>query len=180
MWELPKYFKNNFSDVSLGFLKFVFSQSEKKLNELVKAGEDITKKAHTILGISVTIFTLSLGGLFGFELKDPFIQVFLISISSIAFVSIALLIKPLLSYGAHLLGSDPSDLFKEELIANFTTDLSKEKNLYMNESVNYQGRINYNRKMNLERTKYVDLSMYLLVGSPFIGGLLSLFVSRCL
>ena len=178
MWKLPDYFISNFNEVKLDYLKFVFEQAEKKLVELVRAGEDITKKAYTILGIAVTVFTLSIGGIFGFKFDEPLVVTALIILSSMAFISIVLLVHPILSYATYIIGSDPSSLFKEELVDNFTNDEDRIKNLFLNESVEYQKRIDYNRKINRQRTRYVDFSMSVLVISPFISGLICWLVSN--
>jgi len=172
MWKIPDYFIENFNELNLDYLKFVFEQSEKKLIELIKTGEYITKKAHSILVVSVTVFTLCLGSFFTLHFEETFINVALITISTLSFISVVLLIKPLISYDTFVTGSDPSSLFKEKLLTNFSSDVNRIKNLYLNESVEYQTRIDFNRAINRKRTRYVDWSMFILLGSPFTGWLL--------
>jgi hypothetical protein len=172
MWTIPDYFISNFNELSIDYLKFVFEQSEKKLIELVKAGEDLTKKAHSILAIAITVFTLSLGSFFTLHLEDSFIKVALITISALSFISVALLIKPLISYSTYVTGSDPSSLLLEKNLTNFSNDLFRIKNMYLNETVEYQKRIDYNRKINIERANFVDRAMFTLMLSPFFAWLL--------
>ncbi len=167
--ELPKYFTDNFNSISLDYLKFTFVQSEKFLIELVRTGENITKKAHAILAIAVTILTITLGAVFGFKVEGQEIIIATIVLSAFSLIAIILLVKPLWSYNTYVIGTPPKSLLQEEFVSKFSDESNILKNLYLNEILDYQSRITFNECINRQRTKYVDISMFLLVGSPLLS-----------
>ena len=171
MWTLPEYLNLKFNEIKLDYLKFSFEQAEKFLNELVRTGDNISKKAHAVLVIAISIFTLSLSAWSSSVIKSPELIVAAICLSSISFVVVVILIHPIWSYKTYVSGSDPSSLLKQELVESFSDQDNVLKNLILTELVNYQYRIDHNDKINMHRIKYVDRAMFLLVAAPILSWL---------
>jgi hypothetical protein len=170
--DTPEFIKENFNTLSVDYFKFIFEQSEKFLNRLVTVGENITKKAHAILIIAVSVFTLSVGCVF--TMDDQKIVFCSVVLAILSVGAILLLLKPLISYTFSVQGSMPKKLLDKDFVESFSTDENIIKNLILNEIIDYQTRIDDNAVTNRNRIQYVDYSMFLLVSAPFISWIASL------
>jgi hypothetical protein len=160
-WMLPEYIYDNYPKVSTEYLRMVFDQAEKFLNETVRSGEGTTEKAHKILAISLTILTGSFVYLVGGDDLTSSIALAAMLSIPICLVSISHLIIPLRGYETYVIGSSTAKLLIQKCIEGFPTAEDQTKNLLLSECVNYQERIEYNEKLNRRRSKLVDLSLYI-------------------
>lgn len=166
-WDIPKFIYDNWKDVSFDFISIAFQQAEKLLNETVKSGEGITQKALKVLGFAVSILTIALGYAVS---NNPNTILFIAAILTIilCIISIIFLIKPIWTYQTYVSGSRPSmTLNKEEMITGFKEETGRNKNMLLNECAEYEKRIRYNLKLNMNRSDNVDYAMILLVFVPF-------------
>jgi len=170
----PQYLNDNFNSLSLEYFKFIFDQSEKFLSRLVTVSENITKKAHAILVISVSLLTLSLSGVF--TLKDSQLIASSVLLCVMSLLVILLLLKPLVSYSLSVPGTPPNKLIDKDFIVNFSSQENIVKNLFLTEILDYQDRIDSNAKQNKQRIHYVDAAMLLLVAAPFISWLFGIIL----
>jgi hypothetical protein len=167
------FFIENWSKVSLPFVKTAMEQSEKLLAESIKAGEGISEKAHKILAIDIAIITACLIYVFS-DKTQPIFVFSACNGMALCFISILYLIKPIKTYDIYPCGSPPKLMLIEKFINGFSSPDSQVKNLLFNECIEYQKRITFNLEKNIKRTRAVDLAMFILLALPltlFLGWL---------
>ncbi|MEP0986761.1 hypothetical protein [Ekhidna sp.] len=161
-WEVPSYLKENWKDVSPELVKEVFSQAEKMLIELVKAGESVTVKAFKVLQLSVLVMTVSLGYVLTENTECVLLLAAKIS-SGLSFASIIVLAIPIWAYSTYVIGSSPSKMLND---SNLLKASDQVKTLLFSELYSYEKRINYNLTKNVKRTILVNVAMILLILVP--------------
>lgn len=185
-WELPEYFKDNFENIGLDFFKLVFEQSEHILTDKLQTGENITQRAFVTVGIASSTLALSCGFLAGNAVITDYFKIALILESALCFITLILLVNPILSRVVGPLGSSPKNLLHPEYISSFpTADLDKRnelviKNLYLSLCQTNQSRITFNEAQNLRRVKKVDKALILLSSSPLLSLIIALIACNAL
>lgn len=163
------------SDTStLDQLKFIFSQSEKRLEDSHKTFDATTNKTITLITLTVAIFSTlttyfflqnDINGVF----NEKLFTVLLLSLYS--FFILLLLIRNILPYSYQPSGTKPNEL----LNINFYSYLGENKDdvilkdMYYSELVNYDFRITHNFSINEPRLERIRVSIQLLAIFPFIG-----------
>ena len=167
-YPLPDFIGDRWDEINVGYLSLVFAQAEKRLAETTKTADTITTRAYALLGISVTITTLTLGYLVSHSIADQSDQIFIISCALILMILPAVfwkLLRCILPYQIDVSGSEPKLLFDENFIDGFPEE-EQAKNLYLNECKSYQERINHNQHVNRIRMTLFSESLKLIALTP--------------
>ncbi|MCV9387325.1 hypothetical protein [Reichenbachiella ulvae] len=170
-WRFEKFVEENYKNLDIEFLKFSFDQAEKLLIELDRVSEQITDKAHKILGIAITILIICFGYIFSNESEEILTLAAKMSIL-LSLFSLILLIRPLWSYETHVIGSSPSKIMGVESLLKSKPE-NQLKNLLYSECQQYQTRITFVSASNNKRHKNVNWAMIFLLLIP-----LTLIASR--
>ena len=168
----------NWHDVEIDELKFVFYQAEKQFDDILKSFEGTTSKSTSLItllsGLVVTqaayvFMNLDIKGIFDPKLCTAFVS----CIYSI--ILLRYIMNNILPTKVYSIGSDPKDLFTQKF---FNESLGKEKlkYLYANEIENYSKRINYNNALNSTRLFRFRRSIILLVSQPLFFLLFYFFI----
>lgn len=148
----------NFENVSIDDVKFLFSQAEKKLDDTIKVSEAITSRSYTIITLLAGILTATTGillkGLIENKIKS-YQSILTITALIYLITCLLFLIWNISATKYWTLGSEPQHLCKNIF---FTNEIQKELRtiyLYINEIEFYQERIEINLEKN--RTRLVVL-----------------------
>lgn len=166
-WKLPEYFYDNFDEIGLDYFKTILDQSEKILSDKIQTGEAIRKRAFTIIGVTASVLTLSLG--FFVTNRGGFFEIAALFEAIFCLVAMLILIWPMLSYVNYPLGSSPKELLREEWLENFSDEAAVMKNLLLNLILTNEVRITYNERLNSLRAKFVDVALLVLGFSPVLS-----------
>lgn len=152
---------------SENYLKFVFSQAEKRLEDSCKSYEYTTTKTVVVLSVSVGLLSASLAYLF---LNIDFNGIFCPRLATVVFLSLYIFFTTIIlalnifSFEYHPNGSYPEDLYVEN-------QNGIEENLFFRkvlheEITSYNDRINFNYDKNKARVKRLDFVVGALVFMP--------------
>jgi len=165
---------------SENYLKFVFSQAEKRLEDSCKSYEYTTTKTVVVLSVSVGLLSASLAYLFS---NIDFNGVFCPKLATVVFLSLyvfsLILISALniFSFKYQPTGSYPEDLYIEH--PNGMEENVFYKKVLHEEITSYNDRINFNYDKNKARVKRLDFVIIALVIMPIF--LIAFYsISTCL
>jgi hypothetical protein len=152
---------------SIEYLKFVFYQAEKKLEDSNKSYEYTTSKTVTILSVTITIVTaLSSYSFINLDIHGVFSPKLAAAIFTNAYVFLILLslIRNVKSFEYHPLGSSPDKLYVEK--PNNATQEHFFSDILDSEIRNYNRRISENYELNKKRVSRLDSAICFLVFMP--------------
>lgn len=149
------------------YLKFVFTQAEKRLEDSCKSYEYTTTKTVVVLSVSVGLLSASLAYLFS---NIDFNGIFCPKLATVVFLSLyifSLIITSsfnIFSFKYQPSGSYPEDLYIEH--PNGMEERVFYKKVLHEEITSYNDRINYNYDKNKARVKRLDFVIGALVVMP--------------
>lgn len=143
---------------------FVLAQAEKKLTATIDTMNSIQSRGRFQLSIGIAI-TTSLIGWYVSSSKAEFVNV-VIFVGIQSLVSVLLASWGIYRYRISALGSSPEDLLDKDFYSPFKNSDDAEKNLILNECLDYADRIERNYTINRRRLKLVTLSFILLATLP--------------
>lgn len=149
----------NWEKISEQTANFFYSESEKRLKELLDACNQNQEVAHRMLNILLPIITLTIGYLFSkkwnqdWDLMVPATIFILFQV-----VSLIHLYLTIRHTEVHSLGSNPRDILKSNLIIE-----DNERAQYLQYIIGaceeMQNKIDHNRKINNQRANYNNRAM---------------------
>ena len=167
-WKIPNTVEDNWQEINIEYLRFVFDQAEKRLSETVKTSDNISSKGYRIVGITVTLLTVISTYLLRQNLND---QEEVIAERSaliavvIVTVSLFLSVRSIWRYNLEVPGSEPSKTLLDFRVSDYEGE-NQYKSYLLNEIVAYQDRMTHNFLLNKRRMSYVDYAILLLIALP--------------
>jgi len=163
--------EENFDKLDEGQAFFLFEQAEKQLKETSDIGNIVVTRATTLITLVSGLLIALIGYSFSrwqtiFHL-DTLTETCLF-VSAYLCIIIVLLALNIIGKNYFIIGSEPKSLFVD---AFFNSPLSDSKRLihfYVSEIVNYQRRIEKNKKKNKIRWKLFNISLFMVLAIPLI------------
>jgi hypothetical protein len=174
---IPKI--ENFDFVSIDDVKFIFYQAEKRLDDILKIGDNINAKTYTVISIITALLIGLLGTLVSKISKNEFDAISLTTFIGSIYLLLMLkhAIKNILPFNYQSLGTQPNEMVKNDF---FVEEFPKELRtiyLYYAEIEDYQYRIDTNREINSKRWETLTKTINYLFAFPLLLGFLYLIIS---
>ncbi|HYG15897.1 MAG TPA: hypothetical protein VEC12_09100 [Bacteroidia bacterium] len=158
-------------------MKFVFEQAEKQLGETVTIGSAIADKTNNLITLIVGILIALVGYFISNWSKEAVMgNTTIVALAAICYLFICLVvtlknIQPNLYY---LPGSEPKDLVANEFYSDAGEISSGQRLTFitMSEIENYQFRIEENTRLNDNRWKRFNTTLWMLLAMPLLSTIL--------
>lgn len=160
---------SHYAQITKDEAKFIFEQSEKHLKDQIDTSQQISAKTTTLLTVTCGILV----GLIGFGINrwisadfDNLIGA-TFCCSVYLYIVIAVLFKNVRPSPYQSVGLHPRDIFDDKLFNNANKEYRMEA-LYINEIIECQKRIDFNKQTNDIRWRRFNRALRLIAFSPLV------------
>lgn len=174
--------KDNLDKLELKEAEFLFSQAEKQLKETGDIGNLVVTRATTLITLVSGLLIGIIGYAFSRWQTSSYVDNIMYTCGFVALylcLIILLLAVNILGKDYRIIGSEPKSLFVDTFFKGLVPESKRIIHFYVSESINYQGRIEKNKKTNETRWKLFNTSLIMVITTPITIPLIYLIVTHC-
>lgn len=166
-WNLSNEIKEKWYEIDIEYLKRVFDQAEKRLQETIKTADSLTDRGYKLSGIAISVATILASYVFSqdwTDCKDRVLEIAAVISLVMSGASIYFIVRLTMATRFHVLGSEPKKTLTINCIS-YEPDEQYRVHLF-SEIESLQNRIAFNFIENDRRIKLSTKAIYWLMVIP--------------